>query len=251
MGFPPIGMSLSSVLKAAGHDCVMFDQANPDTPNDVIVEEIKRQKPALVGLQLPEYDQLSVCQDSRPADPRRRLTVKLAFGGVFASLNAGLVKPQCPEVDFVCRGDGEQLLLDLLAQMDAPETVGGLTWMKDGHVMTNPGRPMERHLDQWPFPDVKACGLISSSRCRSMSRPCCRWSGLRPCRRHAAAWPCVFCDIPIFNEGKWRARSAAHVVAELKYLEAHGYGAVYFVDDHFLLQPKRIEAICNGVSRNI
>ena len=39
MGFPPIGiMSLSSVLKAAGHDCVMFDQANPDTPNDVIVE---------------------------------------------------------------------------------------------------------------------------------------------------------------------------------------------------------------------
>jgi radical SAM superfamily enzyme YgiQ (UPF0313 family) len=57
----------------------------------------------------------------------------------------------------------------------------------------------------------------------------------------------VFCDIPIFNEGKWRARSAAHVVAELKYLEEHGYGSVYFVDDHFLLQPKRIEAICNGI----
>ena len=33
MGFPPIGiMSLSSVLKRAGHECVMFDQANPDTP---------------------------------------------------------------------------------------------------------------------------------------------------------------------------------------------------------------------------
>ena len=31
MGFPPIGiMSLSSVLKAAGHDCAMFDQANPE-----------------------------------------------------------------------------------------------------------------------------------------------------------------------------------------------------------------------------
>ena len=27
----------------------------------------------------------------------------------------------------------------------------------------------------------------------------------------------------------------------------HGYGAVYFVDDHFLLQPKRIEAICKGI----
>lgn len=60
-------------------------------------------------------------------------------------------------------------------------------------------------------------------------------------------WPCIFCDIPIFNEGKWRYRSAEHVVAELKHLQEKGYGAVAFVDDHFLLQPQRIEAICNGI----
>jgi len=37
MGFPPIGvMSLSSVLKRAGHECVLFDQANPETPDEVI-----------------------------------------------------------------------------------------------------------------------------------------------------------------------------------------------------------------------
>ena len=35
--------------------------------------------------------------------------------------------------------------------------------------------------------------------------------------------------------------------SEFKHLEEHGYGSVYFVDDHFLLQPKRIEAICDGV----
>ncbi len=35
--------------------------------------------------------------------------------------------------------------------------------------------------------------------------------------------------------------------SELKYLEECGYGSVYFVDDHFLLQPKRIDAICKGV----
>jgi hypothetical protein len=41
MGFPPIGiMSLSAVLKRAGHECVMFDQANPETPNQVIVDQI-------------------------------------------------------------------------------------------------------------------------------------------------------------------------------------------------------------------
>jgi radical SAM superfamily enzyme YgiQ (UPF0313 family) len=58
----------------------------------------------------------------------------------------------------------------------------------------------------------------------------------------------VFCDIPIFNEGKWRSRSAEHVVNEFKYLQELGYGSVYFVDDHFLLQPKRIDAICQGIN---
>ena len=39
MGFPPIGiMSLSAVLKQAGHECLMYDQANPETPNDVIID---------------------------------------------------------------------------------------------------------------------------------------------------------------------------------------------------------------------
>src|SRR2546422_5489852 len=51
MGFPPIGiMSLSAVLKRAGHECTMFDQANPETPNSVIIDEIRRQQPDLVGL---------------------------------------------------------------------------------------------------------------------------------------------------------------------------------------------------------
>jgi radical SAM superfamily enzyme YgiQ (UPF0313 family) len=40
------------------------------------------------------------------------------------------------------------------------------------------------------------------------------------------------------------------VVAEFKELQAQGYGAVYFVDDHFLLQPKRITAICKGIADN-
>ena len=249
MGFPPIGiMSLSSVLKQAGHECVMFDQANPDTPNDVIIEMIKQQKPALVGLSFlstTSYPYAKIlARQIRAADS----TVKLAFGGVFASLNAGLVKLQCPEVDFVCRGDGEQLLLDLLAHLQEPEGVASLTWMKDGKVINNPGRPMERQLDQWPFPDRESLKLdfvesmpLDVPAVLSMER----FTTMQTSR--GCPWPCVFCDIPIFNEGKWRARSAQHVVNELKYLEAQGYGSVYFVDDHFLLQPKRIEAICNGV----
>jgi anaerobic magnesium-protoporphyrin IX monomethyl ester cyclase len=93
MGFPPIGiMSLSAVLERAGHECVMFDQANPDTPNDVIINEIRRQRPALVGLSFlstTSYPYAKIlARQIRAADAE----VPLAFGGVFATLNAQLVK---------------------------------------------------------------------------------------------------------------------------------------------------------------
>jgi radical SAM superfamily enzyme YgiQ (UPF0313 family) len=249
MGFPPIGiMSLSSVLKRDGHECVMFDQAHPETPNDFIIDEIRRQKPDLVGmsfLSTTSYPYAKMlARQIRAIDGR----VKLAFGGVFASLNAGLVKLQCPEVDFVCRGDGEQLILDLLAHLNNPEAVPGLTWMKDSRVMTNPNRTTERNLDQWPFPDRESLKLdfiesmpLDVPAVLSMER----FTTMQTSR--GCPWPCVFCDIPMFNDGKWRFRSPEHVLAEFKQLQELGYGAVYFVDDHFLLKPKRIEAICQGL----
>ena len=250
MGFPPIGiMSLSAVLKRAGHECVMFDQANPETPNSVIIEEIRRQQPNLIGLSFlstTSYPYAKVlARQIRATDSR----VRLAFGGVFATLNAELVKIQCPEVDFICRGDGEQLILDLLERLDDPSAVSGLTWAKDGEVVTNPNRPLDRNLDQWPYPDRESLPLdfvesmpLDVPAVLSMER----FTTMQTSR--GCPWPCVFCDIPIFNEGKWRSRSPQHVIDEFKHLQDNGYGAVYFVDDHFLLQPKRIEAICKGIN---
>ena len=250
MGFPPIGiMSLSAVLKRAGHECVMFDQANPETPNEVIIGEIHRHQPALVGLSFlstTSYPYAKMlARQIRAADAH----VRLAVGGVFATLNAQLIKLQCPEVDFICRGDGEQLLLDLMEHLDDPEDVGGLTWAKDGHVMHNLNRPMDRNLDQWPFPDRESLPLdfiesmpLDVPAVLSMER----FTTMQTSR--GCPWPCVFCDIPIFNEGKWRSRSPQHVVDELTHLQKLGYGAVAFVDDHFLLQPRRIEAICKGIT---
>lgn len=249
MGFPPIGiMSLSAVLKRAGHECVMFDQANPETPNDVILEEIQRKQPALVGLSFlstTSYPHAKIlARQIRAANSK----VKLAFGGVFASLNAPLVKQQCPEVDFVCRGDGEQLILDLIQHLHDPAGVASVTWAKDGQVIENPQRATERNLDQWPFPDRESLKLdfvesmpLDVPAVLSMER----FTTMQTSR--GCPWSCVFCDIPVFNEGKWRCRSPQHVLDEFKHLQELGYGSVYFVDDHFLLQPKRIEAICKGL----
>src|SRR5881628_30637 len=82
MGFPPIGiMSLSAVLKRAGHECVMFDQGNPETPNPIILREIARQRPDLVGLSFlstTSYPHAKIlARQIRALDA----TVSIAFGG--------------------------------------------------------------------------------------------------------------------------------------------------------------------------
>ncbi len=250
IGFPPIGiMSLSAVVKQAGHECLMFDQANPETPNEVILEEIARWQPDLVGLSFlstTSYPYAKVlARQIRAADAE----IKIAFGGVFATLNPLQVKGQCPEVDFICRGDGESLILDLLDNLDDPRSVLGLTWTSpDGEVHHNAPRPLDRNLDQWPVPDRESLPLdfveslpLDVPAVLSLDR----YTTMQTSR--GCPWPCVFCDIPTFSEGKWRSWSPEHVLAQLEQLEAEGYGGVFFVDDHFLLQPKRIEAICQGI----
>ncbi len=250
IGFPPIGiMSLSAVLKRERHECLMFDQANPETPNDVILEEIRRYQPDLVALSFLSTTTFPYAKvlgrQIRAAEPK----IKLAFGGVFATLNAQRVKAQCPEIDYICRGDGEQLILDLIERLDDPDTVDGITWAEsDGTVRHNLDRPIERDLDQWPFPDRESLPLdfIESM---PLDVPAVlsydRYTTMQTSR--GCPWPCVFCDIPVFNEGKWRCRSAEHVVAEFKHLQDLGYGGVYFVDDHFLLRPKRIQTMCDDL----
>src|SRR6185295_723477 len=182
-------------------EVTMYDQANPETPNDVIIKDVLNQKPDLVGMSFLSTTSYPYAKILARQIRTAGLNVKLAFGGVFASLNSALVKQQCPEVDFVCRGDGEQLILDLLANLDDPSGVLGVTWQDAaGNLRHNPPRMLDRNLDQWPFPDRESLELdfVESMPLdvpMVLSRE--RFTTMQTSR--GCPWPCIFCDIPIFN----------------------------------------------------
>ena len=253
MGFPPIGiMSLSSVLKRAGHE---VRDVRPGQSRDARTTSSSRRSGGsgrtLVGLSFLSTTSYPTPRSSRARSARPTPDVKIAFGGVFAT-------PQRPARQAAGAGSRLRLPRRRRAAHPRPRSSGstiptrstGVTWQEqDGTLRHNPNRPLERNLDQWPFPDRESLPLdfvesmpldvpavLSLERFTTMqtSRGC--------------PWPCVFCDIPIFNEGKWRvAEPRARGRGVRSSCRSDGYGSVYFVDDHFLLQPKRIEAICKGI----
>ena len=221
MGFPPIGiMSLSSVLKRAGHECVMFDQANPETPNDVIVAEDP--VPAR-----PRRSELSL---ARPAIRTRRCSrARCAPPLPTSSSPSAASSPRStPSSSSASARSRLRLPRRRRAAHPRPRRAARRSGRRDGRhlagrdgaVRDNPPRMLDRNLDQWPFPDRESLPLdfvesmpldvpavLSLERFTTMqtSRGC--------------PWPCIFCDIPIFNEGKWRSRSPEHVLAEFEQLQ--------------------------------
>jgi anaerobic magnesium-protoporphyrin IX monomethyl ester cyclase len=56
-----------------------------------------------------------------------------------------------PAIDFLCMGEGEVTLAELAGWRPTGH-ITGLIWRDNGHIVTNPRRPLLPDLDQLPFP---------------------------------------------------------------------------------------------------
>src|SRR5512138_1721149 len=249
MAFPPLGIqTLAPVLRNAGHRVRMFDTCHPQMQAEDIAKAARQDRPdviALSFLSVTAYPAMkALARHVKEANPE----IPIIVGGAFASINSERILSDCPYVDHVGVGEGEELLLDYLAHLDAPETVAGLTWRDRGGVVRNAARPMISDLDQFPYPDRTSLPIdyieslpLDVPAVLSLDKFCTMQTS-RGC-----PYTCVYCDIPSLSGGKWRSRSAAHVLGEMQELSAQGYRSIYLTDDHFLLKRHRISDICNGI----
>ena len=81
--------------------------------------------------------------------------IKTIFGGMHATFYPEMIEGEV--VDVVCRGDGEDALVEYLDAVESGHDPTGIAnlWIKDdaGRVHRNPMRPLEQDLDRYPFPD--------------------------------------------------------------------------------------------------
>lgn len=249
MAFPPLGIQvLAPVLRQHGHQVRMFDMCHPKMQAEHIAQAAIVEKPDVIALSF-----LSTTTYPATKDLSRQLksvapNIPIIVGGAFATINAEHILKECPYIDCVGIGEGEELLPDYLNNLDDSGLVAGLVWRADGKIIQNPLRPLIKDLDQFPYPDRTSLPIdyieslpLDVPAVLSLDKFCTMQTS-RGC-----PYSCVYCGIPFLSQHKVRTRSAAHVLGEMQQLHDMGYRSIYFTDDHFLLNGKRINEICRGI----
>jgi len=249
IAFPPLGIqTLAPVLRRHGHRVRLFDTCHPQMQAEHLCRAVEEERPDVVALSClstSTYPALkNLARRLKSAAPK----ISLIAGGAFVTMNADRILQDCPDLDCVGVGEGEELLPDYLDKFDDPGAVAGLVWRDAGEIVGNDPRPLLQDLNQFPYPDrttlpidyieslpLDVPGVLSLDKFCTMqtSRGC--------------PYSCIYCNIPALSQGKWRYRSSEHVLGEMQQLNDLGYGAIYLTDDHFLINRKRIGEICGGI----
>ncbi len=249
MAFPPLGIqTLAPVIRQHGHRVKLFDTCHPQMKDEYIGREAVEQKPDIIALSFLSTSSYKYMKRTAQHLKSVAPDIPIIIGGPFATKNAESILADCDYIDFVGIGEGEEFFPDFLDHLNSPESIKGLVYRNNGKIIRNPDRPMIQDLDQFPYPDRKSLPVeyieslpLEVPAVLSLDKFCTIQTS-RGC-----PYNCIYCDIPLLSEGKWRSRSPEHVLGEMKELNDEGYRSIYLTDDHFLQKRKRIQAICQGI----
>jgi len=146
--YEPLGLLyLASVLRQAGHEVRLAIASNEDP-----VAVARDWQPGVVGYSV--YTGSQTFYRDLNLRLKEAVDVVSVFGGPHPTYFPEFIEE--PGVDAVCRGEGEQAILDLVQALEKGRPLSGIAdwWFKRGdRIEQNPTRHLEDDLDRIPFPD--------------------------------------------------------------------------------------------------
>ncbi|TAL48076.1 B12-binding domain-containing radical SAM protein [archaeon] len=239
----PLGLLfISAIPHSKGYNIKIIDQrTNPQWEADL--KKSLENNPICVGITCMTGGQIHHALAAAKIVKESGNT-PIVWGGVHSTLLPEQTLEN-PYVDIVVMREGEITFMELLESLENGnplDNIKGICYKKDGKTIRNPDREFIRNLDELPdlpyelinVDDYSSLNVNGKSIDFSSSRGC-------PFR-------CSFCYNNYFNKGTWRSFSAEETVRRLKNLvNKYGIKTIYFQDDNFCADVKRLKAILKGI----
>lgn len=241
---PPLGLAqLAGCLEQAEIPVEILDANAQELDLNGLETAIAQAAPDLIGMTVftpyvPEVARAVTV--ARQAAPQ----AAIVLGGPHVTFTAEETLQTMPEADLVVRGEGDQIIIDLVRAMEAGdslEAVPGISFRQDGQFVENPVPPP---LDATKLP-MPAFHLMPMERYHfaSLGGPFATVIASRGC-----PFQCTFCSEWSFWRGGWRPCDPDMVVEQLDVLvNRYGRRNIWFGDDCFNVSGDHMAAICEGI----
>lgn len=246
--WPPLGiLYVATVLEEVGVEVSVLDQAAKALSVEETVNWVRREDPDILGfstLSGSGRTAAMIAEVVKKMNPE----VLIVFGNYHATFCAEKILWKYPFVDVVVRGEGEQTCLELVKSLEKGhglEEVQGVSFRRDGRIVSTPERPVTWKIDEFPFPNRNLLDVEYRSTMFGIDLATGRFTSVLSSR--GCPYQCRFCGCRKMAHGVWRARSVENVLEELRMLDSAGYEQFLFVDDNFTLNPRRVMDLCKGI----
>lgn len=251
---PPLGAaSIAAVLEQAGYTVMILDAFTLGLKHEEIVEKAKEIHPKIIAAAGVTAN-FPLTMNLLKAFKKVLPSVITIYGGPHATILPETAITR-DEVDYVIIGEAEYTTLELvhylLRNQGDYKHIPGLCYSDENKkpIRTLP-RDLIKNLDELPIPayhllpmdKYKAYAALDVGR---------KFSTMITSRGCTAQ--CGFCTSVQMNQYKWRQRSPKLVVDEIEYLnKTYGISHMYFQDDEFTVNHKRVVEICDEIkARNL
>ena len=244
----PMGIGyLAAILEQKGFEVDIIDCQALHLSYDDAQAMFSKLQPDIVGVTsttLTYKSALKIVKAAKRASPK----ILTMIGGCHVTFWDDKALEECPELDLVVRGEGEQTMLELAERVQAGKSFGdvlGTTCRENGKITRNPVRPPIDNLDDIPYPAYHLMPIESFRRQGEIlfpllsSRGCVYW--------------CDFCSAVRMFGRKYRVRSVNKIVDEIDFFnKKYGANRFTFYDDLFTMDQERVKRICAGIlERNL
>lgn len=248
---PPLGIaSIAAVLEQAGYSVKILDAFTLNMQHEEIINNVKAENPKIIAAASVTANfpiTMDLLRDFKKELPH----VKTIYGGPHATIlpETAIGKEG---VDFVVIGEAEYTVRDLVEHLlqgkGNYKEIPGICYLNENKkTVRTAARELIKNLDELPMP---AYHLLPMDKYRAYAALDVgrKFSTMMTSRGCTAR--CAFCTSVQMNQYKWRQRSPVAVADEIEYLnKTYGISHMYFQDDEFTVNHKRVLEICDEIKR--